>query len=272
MRDFFLRAYSTSDSLRMHLVWRQWYEGHRKKCSEIIKFITKKNLLREAQNDTNTLRKLYKSNRWIKCIHKLNLVGRRRRNCIERELERERKKKAHAGRNPVSSCASDRRKQKERMNGWGLEKKKRNIWRGLQFYFRSFLFHRHLNAAAPAAATFKTISKNQKQRGCEKKNEIKLRCRPLTSHECKRIESISTEHAQVRFTAFAVSKALEWRKKSLHSPVHQTRKLFQFRMNYLQIKCTRDVSHAFTLVRWCHLECQSTNDSTKMVSTQTSAH
>lgn len=144
-------------------------------------------------------------------------------------------KKMHTGR-------TDRRKHAKRESpGNGLDRRVRRKKKYLKritilFSIGSFF----IVATAAAAASMK--AKKQKQRGLKEERKKNSKRNYDVDHwcwyECKRIESISTKYARVRFTSRLPLRVSEKREKNIYtflhrrSSVHQTRKFFWFQMNY----------------------------------------
>lgn len=108
-----------------------------------------KNLLREAQKRYTTYTawciKKRESKRCIKCIHRLNLVGRPSTKLYQ-QREWERKRKTHTRRNRCDSCASDRRKQTKRAAGWmETEEREREEKEEISEEDYNFIFDRFLS-------------------------------------------------------------------------------------------------------------------------------
>lgn len=164
---------------------------------------------------------------------------------VSAERVREEEKNAHTSKSLWFVCKRSKKADKE--SGWmdgdrrEREKKKKKSLKRITILFSIvfFLFYRHL--LATAAATLSASSEKPKQRGerREKKIKTKLRCRPLTSHECMRIESISTKYARVRLGHFVV------RRKNFSRVGPSNEKVILISNELFRLICSRDVSHAF---------------------------
>lgn len=165
----------------------------------------------------------------------------------------------------------ERERERQRTEECG---ERRNIWRGLQFYFRSVRFFYHRNGGSGGfdegdfeEAEAKRFKKKRNKKKTPKRNYDVDRWR---WHECKRIESISTKYARVRFTSRLPLRGSEKKEKrnthtyispsSLVGPSNE--KVLLISNELFRLICGRAMfrmhSRSRIIYRWRQSECQLT--------------